>query len=89
MPFHDRTQAAFFPVIPPGPLEPMPAWETGCASPVNNAPPIAVMSAATLAARVTVEVLMGREVGNFDAVETYQSLGVEHFDRVGYARYDG
>jgi hypothetical protein len=89
MPLHDRTEAEVFPVVPPGPLEPTPAWETGCASPVNNAPPTAVMSAAALAARVAVEVLTGREVGNFDAVEVYQSLEVEHFDRVGYARYDG
>lgn len=89
MPFHDRTEAKAFPVIPRGPLEPVPAWETGCASPVNNAPPTAVMSAATLAARMTVEVLMGREVGNFDAIEVYQSLEGQHFDRVGSARYDG
>lgn len=76
-------------MIPAGPLEDLPAWETGCAAPVNNAPPVAVVSAAALAARIAVEVLTGREDGNFDIVEVYRPLETPPFDVVGYRRYDG
>lgn len=87
-PFHER-DAASFPVIPAGPLEDAPSWETGCAAPVNNAPPVAVVSAAALAARIAVEVLTGREDGNFDIIEVYRPLETPSFDVVGYRRYDG
>ena len=88
-PFHDRPASDSFPTIPPGPLEEKPSWETGCSSPVNSAPPAAVVSAAALATRVAVEVLMGREAGNFDVIEVYRALETSPFDAVGYRRYDG
>jgi hypothetical protein len=88
-PLYLREDSRTSPVIPPGPLETALAWETGCASPVNNAPPAAVASAAALAARVAVDVLTGREVGDFDAIEVYQPLEFAPFDRVGYVRRDG
>ncbi len=89
MPIHERVDSPSFPKIPPGPLEPAVSWETGCAAPVNNAPPLAVVSAASLAARLAVEVLTGRENGNCDTIEVYRPLDDEGFDRVGYARHDG
>jgi hypothetical protein len=88
-PIHERADSTTFPVIPPGPREPVTSWETGCASPVNNAPPVAVMSAAALASRLAVDVLTGREAGNCDAIEVYQPLDAEGFDLVGYFRHDG
>ena len=89
MPFHERTGSDAFPTIPPGPMEDVPSWESGCASPVNNAPPVAVVSAAALATRVAVEVLTGRDGGNFDVIEVYRALESEPIDAVGYRRYDG
>jgi hypothetical protein len=89
MPFHERASSADFPTIPPGPLEEAPRWESGCASPVNNAPPAAVVSAAALATRAAVEVLTGRDAGNFDVIEVYRALEAEPIDAVGYRRYDG
>jgi ThiF family len=89
VPLHERVASDSFPMIPPGPMEETPSWETGCAAPVNNAPPVAVVSAAALAARVAIEVLTGRENGNFDAIEVYHPLETSPFDAVGYLRYDG
>lgn len=86
-PIHERS--ASFPIIPPDPLPPAAVWETGCASPVNNAPPTSVYSAAALAARVAIEVLTGREAGNFDAIEVYRPIEAAGFDQVGYSRHDG
>lgn len=83
VPIHERTDSSRFPVIPPGPLEQPLIWETGCASPVNNAPPTAVASAAALAGRVAVDVLVGRQTGSFDFVEVYRPLGEKPFDAVG------
>ena len=75
LPLYLREESGVFPVIPPGPLETSVAWETGCASPVNNAPPAAVASAAALAARIAVEIISRpRWPGNFDAIEVYQPL---------------
>lgn len=86
-PFHERPASGAFPTIPPGPLEAAPSWETGCASPVNNAPPAAVVSASALATRIAVDVLMGRDAGNFDIIEVYRALEAEPVDVVGYRRY--
>lgn len=89
MPLYLREDSGVFPVIPHGPLEPVATWETGCASPVNDAAPAAVASAAALGTRIAIEILTGREAGNFDAIEVYQCLESPPFDRVGYARHDG
>lgn len=89
MPFHERSTSTVFPTIPPGALEEAPVWETGCASPINNAPPTSVMSAAVLGARIAVDVLTGRETGNFDAIEVYRPLADEGFTVVGFRRVDG
>jgi hypothetical protein len=89
MPIYLREDSGVFPIIPRGALETVPTWETGCASPVNNAPPAAVVSVAALGARIAVEILAGREAGNFDSIEVYRALESTPFDRVGYLRHDG
>jgi molybdopterin/thiamine biosynthesis adenylyltransferase len=85
---HERTAAQRFPPIPAGQKEPATTWETGCASPVNNAPPASVVSAAALAARLAAEVLTGRETGSADIVEVYRSLDEPQFDVVGTRRFE-
>jgi hypothetical protein len=85
---HERTAAERFPPIPAGQKEPATTWETGCASPVNNAPPASVVSAAALAARLAVEVLTGRETGSADIIEIYRSLDEPQFDVVGTRRFE-
>jgi molybdopterin/thiamine biosynthesis adenylyltransferase len=87
LPIHERGDGDRFPLIPGGPLEEA-TWETGCAAPVNNAPPAAVMSAAALVARTAVEILTGREAASFDAGEVYRPLDSPPFDVVGYRRYE-
>jgi len=87
VPIHERADAGRFSVIPPGLLEEPVIWETGCAAPVNNAPPTAVVSAAALAGRLAVEILVGRETGSFDLVEVYRPLGEQPFDAIGSLRF--
>jgi len=73
-----------FPEVPapPEPL-PAPAWETGCGSPVNNAPPIAVARAAALAAQAGVDILAGRGGGDRDIVDVYEPIEAAPFIREG------
>ncbi len=85
---HERTAAEHFPPIPAGPQEPATTWETGCAAPVNNAPPVSVVSAAALASRLAVEVLTGRETGSADIVEVYRAFDEPPFDIVGTRRLE-
>ena len=85
---HERTDAERFPPIPAGPLEPATTWETGCAAPINNAPPTSVVSAAALAARLAVEFLTGRETGSADIVEIYRALDEPPFNVVGTQRFE-
>jgi molybdopterin/thiamine biosynthesis adenylyltransferase len=87
IPIHERTDTERFQPIPPGPHDGALVWESGCASPVNNAPPTSVMSAAALAGRLAVEVLTGREQSSFDAVEVYRPIEAP-FDTVGYRRIE-
>lgn len=87
---HDRNVEAGFPIIPPGPTESASVWETGCAAPINNAPPPSVASAASLAVRVAVEALGGREKSSSDFIEVYRAIdGEPPFDAVGSNRFDG
>lgn len=86
-PWHDRPADAGYPLIPPPATEDAPTWETGCAAPVNNAPPVSVASAAAFAARAAVEVLQGREAASPDLIEIYRGIGEAPFDRVGSLRF--
>lgn len=89
VPVHERTADRGFRIIPPGRLEPTVTWETGCAAPINNAPPASVASAAAMAVRIAVEVLTGRETVSTDLVEVYRPLpGEVPFDVVGTLRFE-
>lgn len=89
VPIHERTPDLGFRIIPPGPLEPTVTWETGCAAPINNAPPASVASAAAMAVRIAVEMLTGRETVSTDLVEVYRPLpGEVPFDVVGTLRFE-
>jgi len=49
-------------------------WEPGCGSPVNNAPPWAVLAAASLAAQTAADILTGRFTEDLDLIEVYTPL---------------
>jgi molybdopterin/thiamine biosynthesis adenylyltransferase len=84
---HERAEPQYR-LIPTGPVEPAPVWETGCAAPVNNAPPASVASAAALAGRWAIELLAERTTESIDIVEVYQPIE-EPFDRIGTQRFGG
>ncbi|MBI3747938.1 MAG: ThiF family adenylyltransferase [Chloroflexi bacterium] len=80
----DRSPDGGFPEVPMDP-EPAraPTWETGCGSPVNNAPPVAVSAAASMASRMIVDVLAGRSRRNQDVFEVYVGIEEAPFDAPG------
>jgi hypothetical protein len=84
---HERESEAY-PPIAAGDGDDGATWETGCASPVNNAPPVSVVSAAALASRIAVEVLVGREDESVDVVEVYRPIEAP-FDRPTSLRFGG
>jgi len=82
-PLHERTAANGFPIIPSGDGDEAIGWEPGCGAPINNAPPTSVASAAALAARTAVDVLVGRSNRSEDIYETYLSLDDDGFRELG------
>jgi hypothetical protein len=82
----DRGSDERFQKIPPGALEEALAWETGCASPVVQAPPTAVASIGATASRLVIEVLTGREAGDLDYLESYEPLPESPFEGPGVWR---
>lgn len=71
-----------YPRIPKGDDGP-PTLEVGCSSPVNNASPIAVATAAALLAESAVDVLSGRYLLAEERVTVLRPLDVPPFDVVG------
>jgi molybdopterin/thiamine biosynthesis adenylyltransferase len=57
--------------------------ETGCSSPVSNAPPSSVGAIAGLSAQVVVDYLSGRRTYPHELVDVYQPISKPPFDRVG------
>jgi hypothetical protein len=86
MPFLDRVDAVRYPVIPPG--DEVVHYEPGCSSAVNNASPVAVASAAALAAEVCIDALTGRYLYADEVVDVYRPLDEAPFDRIGRVRRD-
>jgi molybdopterin/thiamine biosynthesis adenylyltransferase len=82
----DRGKDDRFLAIPPGALEDAIAWETGCASPVVQAPPTSVASIGASASRLAIQVLTGRETGDLDFVESYEPLPESPFESPGVWR---
>lgn len=76
-PIFNRSSPAF-PRIPALPYtEEASGFETGCAAPINNAPPWAVAAAAALGARTVIDVLMDRIDSGCDLVDVYRTGEVE------------
>lgn len=67
--------------VPAGPAEAVVAYETGCASPIAQAPPVAVASIAATATRHAIEVLTDRADVDHDIVEVYHPLDEAPFKR--------
>lgn len=76
----DRGEADGYPLIPPG-TEPQ-ALEPGCASPVNNASPVACLAAAALAADVCVDTLVDSGRYPDEVIDVYRPIEAP-FDVVG------
>jgi hypothetical protein len=82
----DRGNDERFMPIPPGALEDAIAWETGCASPVAQAPPTAAASIGASASRLAIDILTGREPGDLDFIESYEPLPEPPFEEPGVWR---
>jgi hypothetical protein len=78
-----------FPEIPAAlGAPPPPTWETGCGSPVNNAPPVSVTGAATLASRVVIDILTGRNRREREVFEVYEPIETSPFDQRGLLTFE-
>jgi hypothetical protein len=78
-----------FPEIPAALVVPQPpTWETGCGSPVNNAPPVSVAGAAALASRIALDVLIGRDRREREVFEVYEPIEAMPFDQKGLLSFD-
>lgn len=85
-PISTRLGHALYPMIAPSDDEiEYVGLETGCAAPVNNAPPTSVARAASLAAIVCIDVLTGRRQYPDEVIEVYKP-SEPPFDKVGTVR---
>ncbi len=87
-PILNRTGAAGFLTIPPGPdEEDLVEPAVGCSSPINNAPPGSVTACSALMLQYAVDVLTGRFMMNDEVVDVYRPLaGEPPFDLHGRVR---
>jgi hypothetical protein len=81
-PILERSSASGFPVIPPLSIGGQLRWEAGCGAPINNAPPWSVSAAASLAVRVSLDVLADRLTDDVDVIDVYEP-SQPPFDRRG------
>ena len=83
----ERHQHWRYPEIPPParPEDDFVGVEVGCAAPIHNAPPAAVMAAASLAARVAIDQLTGRREEQDEIIEVLDPIELP-FDRRGRHR---
>lgn len=77
-----------YPVIPRDVDDDSVGLEVGCTAPINNAPPIAVVAAARLAAHAAMDLLTGRLEEPDEAIEVLRPLPEVPFDNVGRVRQD-
>jgi hypothetical protein len=81
---HSRMADGRYVVIPPGKdEEEVAGLEPGCSSPVNNASPVAVETAACLAASVAIDALAQRYLYDEEIIEILRPLD-SPFDKLGY-----
>jgi hypothetical protein len=81
---YTRTSSGRYRVIPPGENEEdIAGLEQGCSSPVNNASPVAVETAACLGASVAIDSLAQRYLYDDETIQILRPLD-EPFNRLGY-----
>jgi molybdopterin/thiamine biosynthesis adenylyltransferase len=78
----ERTSDAYY-LIPPDEDDRDFTLETGCSSPVSNAPPSSVAAVAALITQVVSDYLSGRRTYPHEIVDVYEPLPDPPFDRVG------
>jgi molybdopterin/thiamine biosynthesis adenylyltransferase len=78
---HARTDAARYPLIPPGD-EPL-ALEAGCGAPVNSASPIAVTAIAALTSEIAIDAVAERFGYSEETIDVYRALDSAPYDRIG------
>ena len=83
-PINQRGDLMRYPAIPPGDngVE-FATPQLGCSAPVNNAPPTAVASCASLIAQAAIDVLTERFDMADEVLDVYQAISDRPFDRVG------
>ena len=88
-PIWARSEATGFPeVLAEAGTPPASIWETGCGAPINNAPPVAVAAAATLASRIALGVLAGRDARDRDVIEVYEPSDIASFAEAGIRTFE-
>ena len=88
-PIHQREEHTRYPLIPAGDRgEDFATPELGCSAPVNNAPPSAVQSCASLIAQVTLDILTERFEFPDEVIDVYRSIPRPPFYQVGRINYE-
>ena len=83
-PIHQRDDQSRYPDIPPGnETEEFAFPQLGCSAPINNAPPMAVLSCASVIVQVAVDVLTGRYEYPDEVIDVYRAIPDPPFNRLG------
>lgn len=88
-PINERGDLTRYPAIPPGDDgEELATPQLGCSAPVNNAPPTAVASCASLIAQAAIDVLTERFDLADEVLDVYRPIPDRPFDRVGRVAHE-
>ena len=88
-PINQRGDLTRYPAIPPGDeAEELATPQLGCSAPVNNAPPTAVASCASLIAQAAIDVLTERFDLADEVLDVYRAIPDRPFDRVGRVAHE-
>ena len=88
-PIHQREDHTRYPLIPSGDVGgDFATPQLGCSAPVNNAPPSAVQSCASLIAQAALDVLTGRFEFTDEVVDVYRAIPQPPFHKVGRLNYE-
>ena len=83
-PILERGDLSRYPLIPPGDgSDDFATLEVGCSAPVNNAPPFAVQSCASLIAQMAIDTLTERSEFEDEVIDIYRAVSRPPFDRPG------
>ena len=88
-PINQRGDLTRYPTIPPGDDdEELATPQLGCSAAVNNAPPTAVASCASLIAQAAIDVLTERFDLADEVLDVYRAIPDRPFDRVGRVAHE-